>query len=124
MEKFLGKFPENRCYKHGFRYLNESKLLPTISSKQPQLNFCLFQQKIEMLQYCIRCKIKREDRVRKASRDKDGLIDESSESKLGLIDTNSDEEFFDAIEEVLESFDQAERHEEHNKMQMQRITTL
>ena len=33
----------------------------------------------------------------------------------------TDEEFFDAIEEIIESFDQAERNTEHNQTQLDKI---
>ena len=44
------------------KYYDEAHDIPSITAPQPQLQFSLLQQKLEMLQYCIRQKQNREER--------------------------------------------------------------
>ena len=74
-------------------------LLPCVESKHPQLQFSLLQQKVEMIQYCIKCKLLREGKLFSKT-----AIEQRRQSLADSEESNeeSDDEFFDAEDDSKE----------------------
>ena len=69
------------------RHIDQGQLITSVTAPQPQLQFCLAQQKLEMVSYCIRASRARDDRVF-AEKSLPGLVVQTAQN-------DSDEEFFD-----------------------------
>ena len=91
-------------------------LLPCVESKHPQLQYSLLQQKVEMIQYCIKCKLLRAGRISSTSIDNRKKSLQESEKSC-----DSDDEFFDAEDdskEMIKNEDLPEGREKKTDMKL------